>query len=165
MRSPMYRAGLLALCAFSATAAAQGAGLDVARPEVQKFITKMNREHDFDRQDMVWVLRDAEPQARIVELMERPAEATMKWQQYRALFLTDERIAGGVAIWQQHRETLEAIARDSGVPAQYLVAITGVELSTAGRPAATACSMHWPRCPSTFRGAPSISRTSSRNSC
>ncbi len=73
------------------------------------------------------VLRDAEPQPRIVEIMERPAEGTMAWYQYRARFLSDERINAGVAVWQQNSETLAAIERDSGVPAQYLVAITGVE--------------------------------------
>jgi membrane-bound lytic murein transglycosylase B len=122
----LHRAGLLALIAIS-PAATQAATLDVARPEVQKFIARMHREHDFDRQDLVWALRDAELQPRIVELMERPAEATLQWYQYRARFLTEERIAGGVAVWQANREALEGIARDSGVPAQYLVAITGVE--------------------------------------
>jgi membrane-bound lytic murein transglycosylase B len=122
----LHRAGLLALIAIS-SATTQAATLDVARPEVQKFIARMNREHGFDRQDLVWALRDAELQPRIVELMERPAEATLQWYQYRARFLTEERIAGGVAVWQANREALERIARDSGVPAQYLVAITGVE--------------------------------------
>lgn len=123
---PLPRAGLLALIAISA-AATPAATLDVARPEVQKFIARMNRDHGIDRQDLVWVLRDAEPQPRIIEIMERPAEATLQWYQYRARFLTEERIAGGVAVWQANREALERIARDSGVPAQYLVAITGVE--------------------------------------
>ncbi len=127
MRLVLSPARLLALIAISASVAVHGATLDVARPEVQKFIAKLHKEHDFDRQDLVWILRDAEPQPRIVEIMERPAEATMAWHQYRARFLTEERIAGGVAVWQQNRESLEAIARDSGVPAQYLVAITGVE--------------------------------------
>jgi membrane-bound lytic murein transglycosylase B len=30
-------------------------------------------------------------------------------------------------VWQQNREALQAIEKDSGIPAQYLIAITGVE--------------------------------------
>src|SRR5690606_25490572 len=73
------------------------------------------------------VLRDAEPQPRIIEIMQRPAESTLQWYEYRDRFLTSERIAGGVKVWQDHLETLAAIERDTGVPAQYMVAITGVE--------------------------------------
>jgi membrane-bound lytic murein transglycosylase B len=129
MKSSASRAAIAALLTgvIAAALPAQGAGLDVARPDVQKFIAKLHKEQGFDRQDLVWTLRDAELQPRIVEIMERPAEAAMPWHQYRARFLTEERIAGGVAVWQQNRAALSAIARDSGVPEQYLVAITGVE--------------------------------------
>jgi membrane-bound lytic murein transglycosylase B len=120
-------AALSFIVAPFATLPVHAAGLDITRPEVQQFIGKLNKENDFDRQDLVWVLRDAEPQPRIVAIMERPAEGTMAWYQYRARFLGEERINGGVAVWKEHRETLAAIERDSGVPAQYLVAITGVE--------------------------------------
>jgi membrane-bound lytic murein transglycosylase B len=130
MKASSLRAAIVALsciAALPATLPVHAAGLDITRPEVQQFIAKLNKENDFDRQDLVWVLRDAEPQPRIVEIMERPAEGTMAWYQYRARFLSEERINAGVAVWQQNSETLAAIERDSGVPAQYLVAITGVE--------------------------------------
>src|SRR5690606_36567550 len=71
--------------------------------------------------------RDAVPQPRIIEIMQRPAESTLAWWEYRARFLTDERIDGGVRIWREHREDVERIARESGVAPQYLVAITGDE--------------------------------------
>lgn len=120
-------ARLCALLAIATVPAAFGAGLDVARPEVQKFVAMMQKEHDFHPQDLIWVLRDAEPQPRIVEIIQRPAEATLQWYEYRDRFLTPERIAGGVKVWQEHRDELAAIEKSSGVAAQYLVAITGVE--------------------------------------
>jgi membrane-bound lytic murein transglycosylase B len=119
----------IALAAAAAAAGAKDAPLDVARPEVQAFITELQRDHGFDRQEAVWILRDAVPQARIVEIMDRPAESSLAWWEYRARFLTEERINGGVRVWNEHRATLEKIAAESGVPAQYLVAITGVETS------------------------------------
>jgi membrane-bound lytic murein transglycosylase B len=127
MKSLPPYARLGALLAICSTPCTYGAVLDVARPEVQKFIAMMHKEHDFDPQDMVWILRDAEPQPRIVEIIERPAEVALQWYEYRARFLTDERIAGGVEVWRQNRDALAAIERETGVPAQYLVAITGVE--------------------------------------
>ncbi len=114
---------------FLSTAATGGqvTTLDVARPEVQAFIAEMGREHRFDAQDLVWILRDAVPQQRIIDTMKRPAEAATPWHRYRAQFLTAERINGGVRVWNEHRETLERIAAETGVAPQYLVAITGVE--------------------------------------
>jgi membrane-bound lytic murein transglycosylase B len=126
MKRFLLRAASGALLAFTA-ASASGAGLDVGRSEVQAFIAKLRKDHGFYAQDLVWVLRDAEPQPRIVEIMERPAEGTMAWWQYRARFLTDERIDGGVAVWKANEHALKAIEESSGVPAQYLIAITGVE--------------------------------------
>ncbi len=130
MKASLLRVAIPTLLAIGTIVTAvrvHGAGLDITRPDVQKFITKMNKDFDYDRQDLVWALGDAELQPRIVEIMEKPAEGTMQWYQYRARFLTDERINGGVAVWQQNAAALTAIERDSGVPAQYLIAITGVE--------------------------------------
>jgi len=124
--SPLPYVALLAL-AVPAAAQQQPATLDVARPEVVEFVTQMQREHGFHPQDLVWVLRDAVPQPRIIETMQRPAESALAWWEYRARFLTDERIDGGVRIWREHQDDLERIAEQTGVAPQYLVAITGVE--------------------------------------
>ncbi len=131
MKSSRILSLIAALVPAAATHAAQPqpATLDVARPEVQAFVAKMQKEHGFEPQETVWILRDAVPQPRIVETMQRPAESTMAWWEYRDRFITRERIEGGVRIWREHREDLERIAKESGVAPQYLVAITGVETS------------------------------------
>lgn len=115
------------LLVLAGPALAQQAKLDVARPEVQAFVAHMHQQHGFEPQDTVWILRDAVPQPRIVEIMQRPAESTLAWWEYRARFLTDERIDGGVRVWREHRADLERVAQQTGVAPQYLVAITGVE--------------------------------------
>jgi membrane-bound lytic murein transglycosylase B len=127
-RYSLLPATLAILALPAASAAQQTAGtLDMTRPEVLAFVAEMEREYGFDQQETLGILRDAVPQSRIVEIMERPAESTLVWWQYRDRFLTDERILGGVRIWREHRGDLERIARESGVAPQYLVAITGVE--------------------------------------
>jgi membrane-bound lytic murein transglycosylase B len=127
MKFPLPRAALPALAALSLAAAAHGDALDVTRGDVLRFVSQMGREHGFNPTDLAILLRDAQTQPRIVEIMERPAERPMAWWEYRARFLTDERIDAGVAIWQQHREALEKISERTGVAPQYLIAITGVE--------------------------------------
>jgi membrane-bound lytic murein transglycosylase B len=127
MKSSSLRAGALALLAFSTTVPAAGPGLDLARADVQRFIALMHESYGFDQQALGEILRQAEPQPRILELIQKPAERTLAWWEYRARFLTDERIDGGVRVWQANREVLDSIAHQTGVPAEYLVAITGIE--------------------------------------
>jgi len=77
------------------------------------------------------VIRDELAQAqflqRTVDIISRPAEAVRPWSAYRPIFLNDARIAGGIAFYQQNRTDLDRIAAQSGVPAEYIVAIIGVE--------------------------------------
>jgi membrane-bound lytic murein transglycosylase B len=129
MTPTLLRAGLLALLTISATtpAAAQGTGLDVARADVQGFVSSMVQQHGFNASALAGLLGEARSQPRILELIQRPAERTLAWWEYRRQFLTEDRINGGVKVWQVHRAELERIAARSGVPAEYLVAITGVE--------------------------------------
>ena len=73
------------------------------------------------------VLAEARAQPRIVEIISRPAEAVRPWKDYRPIFLNDARINGGVAFYRENRVALERIAAETGVPAEYIVAIIGVE--------------------------------------
>jgi membrane-bound lytic murein transglycosylase B len=102
-------------------------GFDMAREDIQGFVMRMTTVHQFDREELAALLGDAVPQQRIVDAIQRPAERTMAWWEYRARFLTPERIDAGVTLLKEHQEVLQRIATESGVPAEYLVAITGVE--------------------------------------
>ncbi|MBS0387408.1 MAG: lytic murein transglycosylase B, partial [Proteobacteria bacterium] len=68
-----------------------------------------------------------EPQPKIIEAMSRPAEKTLAWWEYRARFLTPERIDAGARLWREHRELLDAIAMERHVQPEYLLGIIGVE--------------------------------------
>jgi len=127
MTRHLLGASLLALLAISPTLPAAGAGFDVAREDVQGFVASMVQQHGFDATALTALLREAQPQPRILELIAKPAERTLSWWEYRARFLTSERIEGGVKVWQTHAAELKRISERSGVPAEYLVAITGVE--------------------------------------
>ncbi len=74
-------------------------------------------------------LAQAKFQQSIVDAMNRPAEKVRSWADYRPIFMTDRRIEGGVAFMAQHRDELARVSAATGVPAEYIVAIIGVETS------------------------------------
>jgi membrane-bound lytic murein transglycosylase B len=110
------------LAVFPATSIA----LDEQRTEVQSFIREMVERHGFAAGDLGQVLARVEARPSIIDLMTRPAEKSKPWHEYRALFLTDKRIARGAETARQQAEALQ-LAAQRGVPGQYLLAITGVE--------------------------------------
>jgi membrane-bound lytic murein transglycosylase B len=101
--------------------------LNTARADVMGFINSMVQRHRFDRTALTSLLGQVQLQPRIIEIIRRPAERSLAWWEYRQRFMSDERINQGVALWVAHRETLDRIAAQTGVPAEYQVAITGVE--------------------------------------
>lgn len=74
-------------------------------------------------------LAQAVYQQKIVDAMNRPAEAVRPWRDYRPIFLNEARINGGRAFYLENREALDRVAAQTGVPAEYIVAIIGVETS------------------------------------
>ena len=73
------------------------------------------------------VLAQAEHKQSIIDAMNRPAEKVRTWAGYRPIFLNDKHIDAGVAFMAEHRDELERVSAASGVPAEYIVAIIGVE--------------------------------------
>jgi membrane-bound lytic murein transglycosylase B len=72
-------------------------------------------------------LTQAQAVQRTLDIISRPAEAVRPWRDYRPIFLNDARIQDGVAFYQANRTVLDRIAAQTGVPAEYVVAIIGVE--------------------------------------
>jgi len=100
---------------------------DLKRPEIVAFVNEVVERDGLKKKAVLALLRKAEPQPKIIEAMNRPAEKVSPWWEYQAHFLTEERISEGAQFYIDHRATLERIATERGVPAEYLVAIMGVE--------------------------------------
>ncbi len=108
---------------------------DLSRPEIQSFIDQLVAS-GMDRSRVTAVLAAAEAQPKIIEAMDKPAEKTMQWWEYRARMLTPLRIDAGVELWREHKELLDQIAIEYQVAPEYLVAVLGVETQygrTTGR--------------------------------
>ena len=101
------------------------------QPQVQAFIREMVARHHFDGNQLYAVFSRARVQTSIIDAMNRPAEAK-PWYAYREIFLTPQRIQGGVQFWRTYRPALARAERVYGVPAEIIVAIIGVETSYGG---------------------------------
>ena len=75
------------------------------------------------------VLAQAQIREPIIAAMSRPAERVKPWNEYRPMFISQARIDGGKAFLAEHRAELLRVQEHSGVPAEIIVAIIGVETS------------------------------------
>ena len=118
--------------ACTTTAAAPESGGYASNPQVQAFINEMVARHGFSKQELEKVFSQAQRSDSILEAMSRPAEKKLAWYEYRKIFLTQSRIEGGVAFWNQHAQVLAQAEKAYGVDAQVIVAIIGVETRYGG---------------------------------
>jgi membrane-bound lytic murein transglycosylase B len=116
----------LLLLPLLALPAAPACALDESREDVRAFVAELRDKHGFDASELARVFAEARAQPAIIEAISRPAEKTLTWTDYRAKFITERRIDRGLATWTARNAELERAAA-RGVPAEVVLAITGVE--------------------------------------
>lgn len=127
MKFPGVTALLIAALPILAVGDIKTVFVDLEEENVVAFVNDMVEEHRFDRDALRKVLARAEIKAEIIKKISTPAERTLTWGEYRKIFITPERINAGVVFWQEHKDMLERIAFETGVPIEVLVGIIGVE--------------------------------------
>ncbi|MFU8895299.1 MAG: lytic murein transglycosylase B [Gammaproteobacteria bacterium] len=110
-----------------AAAPASARALDLERADVQAFIDRVHEEHGLERETVRSILELARVQPPIIDAISRPAERVRPWHEYRNIFMTEARIAAGVEFWREHSTRIAQVEADTGVPAEILVGIIGVE--------------------------------------
>lgn len=120
---------ILAVAVWLVPSQASADDVDMAAVESarQDFIERMVSRHQFDADELIGILNDAQIDSRVLAAISRPAERVVPWHEYRLIFVTDERIAAGVDFWREHESLIHATAREYGVDPEILVAILGVE--------------------------------------
>jgi membrane-bound lytic murein transglycosylase B len=101
--------------------------LDVRRPAVVEFIAMMHDKHDFNVDELATELADVKTQPATLEAISKPAEKALRWYEYRARFITEQRVGEGIAFWAAHRELLDSVVDARGVPSEIVLGILGVE--------------------------------------
>jgi membrane-bound lytic murein transglycosylase B len=100
---------------------------DLKRPEIATFVDEVVRRDGLNRRQVKRLLKEAQPQPKIIDIMTRPLEKVSPWWEYREHFVTEERVSDGVQFWNEHHDALERVVSEYHVPPEYLVAILGVE--------------------------------------
>ena len=108
--------------------------IDIERADIRAFIQEMQRDHGFDNEQLEGWLSQAESKPGIIELISRPAEEVRPWHEYRQIFLTGERIRRGKEFYRNNLAAILSAAETSGVDAEIIAAIIGVETYYGERP-------------------------------
>jgi membrane-bound lytic murein transglycosylase B len=95
-------------------------------PGAEAFVEQVVAEHGLDPDLVREMLAEARYQQSIIDAISRPAESR-PWHEYRPIFLTETRIAGGQEFWRANADLLAQVSEKFGVPTEIIVAIVGVE--------------------------------------
>jgi membrane-bound lytic murein transglycosylase B len=97
------------------------------RAEVQDFIRELAARHGFIEHELRYLFSRVRRTEPVLEAIKPPPPKARSWEEYRANFVNPPRIRAGAEFWQKHRRALERAEQRYGVPAEYIVAIVGVE--------------------------------------
>jgi membrane-bound lytic murein transglycosylase B len=118
----------VAACTVLLFAAAPAAAKSYAeREEVQQFIREVALRHGFAEQELEHIFTRVRRTEPVLESIKPPPPKARSWEEYRANFVNEKRTAAGIEFWKKHRRALERAEARYGVPAEYIVAIIGVE--------------------------------------
>lgn len=124
----------------------------------QQFVQEMVDRHGFERAALERALRGMRFVDSIIRAMDAPS-TSLPWHTFRARFITDARIEGGLKFWSQHAALLERAAKEYGVAPEIMVATIGVETlygrhmgSVRVLDALTTLAFGYPRRAEFFRG-------------
>lgn len=126
-RAAAHCAASIVILAASLLAASPARSLDTNRPDVQAFIDELVSQDAFEAPYVARVFRGVESKQSILDAMSRPAEKVKPWSEYRKIFITPGRISAGVDFFREHEARLLKISASTGVPAEIITAIIGVE--------------------------------------
>lgn len=119
------------ICGCSLVAGVFAAALAQAAPDAAEkaaFAAEVAKQHGIPTERVDALIAQARFQQSIIDAITRPAEAK-PWKAYRPIFMTPQRIDDGRAFLERHRDALARVEADTGVPAEVIVAILGVETS------------------------------------
>jgi membrane-bound lytic murein transglycosylase B len=110
---------------------ANSAVADDSRPfedksSIKSFIDEMVSKYKYDKDFLDNLFDKARLHQSIIDAISRPAESK-PWYEYRKIFVTRERVRGGVLFWNEHEEVIKQVADKYQVRPEVIVAIVGVE--------------------------------------
>jgi membrane-bound lytic murein transglycosylase B len=114
-------------CALCHLEGAQAQAFDPARDDISAFIAAVSKTHGFESETLRTLLAQVESKPAILQAIAKPAERTLRWDEYRPKFLIERRITRGASVYDQKQAELEQAQAATGVPVNILLGIVGVE--------------------------------------
>jgi membrane-bound lytic murein transglycosylase B len=98
------------------------------RDDVRGFIADMEMRHGLDGESLARLFARTESLPAVLKAIAPPADPRVKsWRAYRDRFIEPRRIRAGLDFWRDHAGTLAKAEALTGVPAEIIVAIIGIE--------------------------------------
>lgn len=97
------------------------------RADVRAYLAGLVADHGFAADELDELFARAQRKQSILDAIARPAERTLKWHEYRDIFIEEPRIDQGLEFWATHEDVLLEAEERYGVAPEYIVAILGVE--------------------------------------
>jgi membrane-bound lytic murein transglycosylase B len=95
---------------------------------LQIFLEKVSKNHQIPLNDLKLAFEDTKAIPSIKKLVMPPPPGFQKnWKVYRSRFVEPKRLAAGQKFWATHRSFIEKTEKETGVPAEIIVSIIGVE--------------------------------------
>lgn len=107
-------------------------------PALEQFIAVMVEKHRFQREYLYGLFSQAKRKQWTLDYLAK-SDSTMKgkpakggWTRYRAQFLDDRHINGGVNFWRKYQGALSKASQQYGVSEEYILGILAVETTFGG---------------------------------
>ncbi len=122
---PNFKNLLFAMLLLSGNLVQAGSNFDNKVP-INNFITEMVKKYNFNADELNKLFAQTRRHQNILDAIARPAESK-PWREYRPIFLTRDRLLGGLKFWRENEADLQRAHKVFGVPEEIIVAIIGVE--------------------------------------
>ena len=96
-------------------------------PDANGLVEELVNLHNFEKSYVEEIISNAKKKQKILDDMSSPAEFTLTWDRYKAIFIENKRIQNGKIFIEKNLATLERAENDFGVPKEIITAIIGVE--------------------------------------
>lgn len=94
---------------------------------VESYVASAAASTGWSQAEVAAIIGQAQMQPRILEIMNKPAEKSMTWQEYRTRIVSADRIAAGRDFMIQYADPLARAEATYGVPKNVIAAILGIE--------------------------------------
>jgi len=124
--SALFGCAMLLLCCILPSDAQTPPNEYRLRPEIEKFVNHMARQHNFSVHDLRALFASLQTHQGVMKAIGAPSTAK-PWYEFKPLFVDAGRIGNGVKFWNDNADLLTRARNEFGVPEAIIVSLIGIE--------------------------------------